>query len=763
MSATATGQRRGSSAEAVKPLGQAQGRRRKREDGGQSKAVAFRGLRVEMPEEAGCTAVVYIAQDADGRWYGSSSLAWDGVVPWTPLLSVMCPTAAETFDDWHGAVDRQVGRLRDYVRKCRANAPTAELLGRAAHAALAVLSWGEAAESLTQLPGGDVSGKTDGDGAAQPSPAAETATSPASGRGDRRAAQPSTAAETATSPKERVSGRRSGELEIPVEKIHRRPSNRGGVPVEAPEVADLAASIERFGLSTAVEVRAVSEEQDLPVGHYELLKGERRWKAHQVAGRETIRAIVVACDAAEAAAAVAVDNTHRRDLDPIARARGIAAAQAQGLTLEDAGLAHGLGVSATKNALRLLELPASVQAAVTAGKLDQAVAIAAVPLLPVPGVAKELERAAKKGEWWLRRADDARHVLEGRLLQNRAVEITTRKPQPWESDEVLVADPKKLTAADREALGVIELRTGNKPRLLATNLAEVQRRKEAAAEQVEQALQEERRKAKAAGKPANPEAEKQQDESLLSKTKELYYLWLRLLIAEALTPGDPRTLRVIWWLAEARGNYGNPLLIGGFLDGVLAIRGRRESGKRHGGAWQAWSRTAAMIGGDDWITDHEMSETLLAQLILWPVFRGSEEYVETAQYSEELAPPNTIPDSWPELRNDDVASASAWLAKIAGPSGKDEGLPTEIGDGWRAAAERAPHSKLLERWLSYHNGRQLERLARELKVDLDPAAKVSDKRAEIVSRHTERRLPLPKVFAKSRAANGKPVRVPPVV
>jgi hypothetical protein len=441
----------------------------------------------------------------------------------------------------------------------------------------------------------------------------------------------------------------------------------------------------------------------------------------------------------------------------IERAKGLRAAVDQGIKLEVAALAYGLGMSAAKNALRLLELPTEVQAAVrlpadAPGHVPTATALAAIPLLAVPGVHEELVAAVKRRDWWLRDAEQARAVMEDQLLPKHAVPIEPRKPDSLDYREVVVADPKRLKAEDCEALGVVKVRTANKPKLYATNLAEVARRKAAAEEQADASAKAERKAAVAEGKPANPDAERMQDETLQRNTEELALLWLRLLIAEALHPGDPRTLRVIWWLHSCRNRYGQEVPLTKLLDGALAIRGRRVKRKGYQDA-SGWELAAAAIAADDWVTDHEHTETLVAQLSLWPVYRVGPEsaaYDETAHYSAEIAAPATMPDNYCQLLREEILAAAAWLAKAAGPTVHGELWATTLADGWRAASERptSPHRKLLERWLGCHNGRQLDRLSKELKIEIDPDAKVADRRAEIVSRHGERRLPLPNSLAK---------------
>lgn len=120
-------------------------------------------------------------------------------------------------------------------------------------------------------------------------------------------------------------------------------------------IASLSASIRQVGVLQPVVVRPT------PDGHYELVMGERRWRAAQAAGLETIPALISDTDDREALQKALIENMHRSDLNAVEEA----AAYQQ--LIEEGGLTHDelaeqLGVSrpAVSNALRLLELPPGV-------------------------------------------------------------------------------------------------------------------------------------------------------------------------------------------------------------------------------------------------------------------------------------------------------------------------------------------------------------------------------------------------------------------
>jgi len=152
-------------------------------------------------------------------------------------------------------------------------------------------------------------------------------------------------------------------------------------------LATLAASIRRLGLLQPVVVRRTD------AGGYELVMGERRWRASQRAGLVTIPALVIETDDRGALERALVENIHRQDLNPIEEA----AAYRQ--LLDEAGLTHeqlaervGLSRPSVSNAIRLLELPDSIQGLVIQGRLSAGHARSLLGLAGHP----LLERIAQK-------------------------------------------------------------------------------------------------------------------------------------------------------------------------------------------------------------------------------------------------------------------------------------------------------------------------------------------------------------------------------
>ncbi len=171
---------------------------------------------------------------------------------------------------------------------------------------------------------------------------------------------------------------------IPVERIRRGPwqPRRDFDPAALEE---LAASIRAQGVLQPVVVRPAGDA-------YELVAGERRWRAAQMAGLAEIPAVVREVDDRTAAALALIENIQRRDLNPIEEARGLARLiDEHGLTHQEAAEAVGRSRAAVSNLLRLLELDAEVRAMVERGELEMGHARALLALPP----ARQREAAAR--------------------------------------------------------------------------------------------------------------------------------------------------------------------------------------------------------------------------------------------------------------------------------------------------------------------------------------------------------------------------------
>jgi len=130
-------------------------------------------------------------------------------------------------------------------------------------------------------------------------------------------------------------------------------------------LAALAASIEAHGILQPITVRAGGG------GRYELIAGERRWRAAQRAGLGTIPAIVRDADDRASAQLALIENIQREDLDPIERATALRdLAERHGMTQERIARAVGVSRPSVANTIRLLELPETVIGMLRSGELS---------------------------------------------------------------------------------------------------------------------------------------------------------------------------------------------------------------------------------------------------------------------------------------------------------------------------------------------------------------------------------------------------------
>jgi ParB family chromosome partitioning protein len=130
-------------------------------------------------------------------------------------------------------------------------------------------------------------------------------------------------------------------------------------------LAELAASIKTQGIMQPVLVRPIGQ------GLYEIIAGERRFRAAQLAGLEEIPVLVREVDDQAAAAMALIENIQREDLNPLEEAQGIARLISDfNYTHEQAATAVGRSRSAVSNLLRLVNLAAPVQTMLMAGDID---------------------------------------------------------------------------------------------------------------------------------------------------------------------------------------------------------------------------------------------------------------------------------------------------------------------------------------------------------------------------------------------------------
>ena len=190
----------------------------------------------------------------------------------------------------------------------------------------------------------------------------------------------------------------------------------------------LSESIKERGVLQPVLVRP------LDAGNYELIAGERRWRAAGLAGLETMPAIVRANTDATTLELALIENMAREDLNPIEEARACEALTEElGLSREEVGRRVGRGRVAVSNLLRLLDLPDEAIELVEQGRLSEGHGRA---LLTASGndERRRLARAAVEGRWSVRELE-AR--ARGERPPTRATRRRTRALHPDQEDAIV--------------------------------------------------------------------------------------------------------------------------------------------------------------------------------------------------------------------------------------------------------------------------------------------------------------------------------------
>ena len=190
------------------------------------------------------------------------------------------------------------------------------------------------------------------------------------------------------------------------------------------ELRELAESIRAQGLIQPVIVR------ELGLSDYELIAGERRWRACQLAGLTEIPAVIKAVNDEAALAMGIIENIQRADLNPVEEAQGYKRLVDEfGLTHENLAQAVGKSRSAISNSLRLLSLPEQIQQHINQGLLEMGHARA---LITLPVLAQlQLAEAAIREAWSVREME--------------------RQAQAWQQNAPLSAQ-KATKAVDADVL-----------------------------------------------------------------------------------------------------------------------------------------------------------------------------------------------------------------------------------------------------------------------------------------------------------------------
>lgn len=201
---------------------------------------------------------------------------------------------------------------------------------------------------------------------------------------------------------------------------------------------ELADSIEAQGIIQPIVVRTLGENS------YELIAGERRWRAAQLAGLEQVPAVIRELDDESAIAMSLIENIQRQDLNAIEEAMALhRLIEEFEMTHEQVAKAVGKSRAAVSNLLRLLQLPTAVRAMVEQGKIDMGHARALLSLAP----SKQVEVAQA--------------IIEQALSVRQTEELIRQLNQPAEDkaqgtgSTSIDPDVKRLQNNLRERLGAV--------------------------------------------------------------------------------------------------------------------------------------------------------------------------------------------------------------------------------------------------------------------------------------------------------------------
>jgi ParB family chromosome partitioning protein len=213
--------------------------------------------------------------------------------------------------------------------------------------------------------------------------------------------------------------------------------------IDQEALAELAESIKSQGVMQPILARPIE------AGRYEIIAGERRWRAARMAGLATVPALVREVPDRHALAIALIENLQREDLNPLDEATGIRRLTDEfGMTHAEAAEAVGRSRAAITNALRLLELAPPVQELLREGKLDMGHARALLALPALKQIEFAREAVAKQ--------------LSVRQVEKRVAHLSARA-----TGRTRVRGDRDVARLEEELSGqlgtTVSIRTGAKP------------------------------------------------------------------------------------------------------------------------------------------------------------------------------------------------------------------------------------------------------------------------------------------------------------
>ena len=201
--------------------------------------------------------------------------------------------------------------------------------------------------------------------------------------------------------------------------------------IDVERLTELAESIKAQGVIQPIVAREISRDK------FEIIAGERRWRAAMQAGLDDVPVVLRDVDDRAVIAMALIENIQREDLNPLEEAQGIARLVNEfHLTHEQAAQAVGRSRSAASNLLRLLHLAEPVQQMLMAGDLDMGHARALLPSKvrnkywsPRKWSARN-SVCARRRSWWRRRPHHGKNPCCASRKKNHAILRASRKNSP---------------------------------------------------------------------------------------------------------------------------------------------------------------------------------------------------------------------------------------------------------------------------------------------------------------------------------------------
>lgn len=239
----------------------------------------------------------------------------------------------------------------------------------------------------------------------------------------------------------------AGNLYLPISQVENYSAQPRKLFDEA-ALAELADSIREHGVIQPLTVRKLAS------GYYQIIAGERRWRAARMAGLTEVPAVVIEADDQKAAELALVENLQREDLNPMEEAAGYQALiQTYHMTQEEAAQRVGKSRSAVANAMRLLGLQPAVRKLVEDGSLSAGHARALLPLSPT--LQEQAAEAVMQGQLSVRQTEA--------LVKKLSLEPEEEEPLMEEAapQEVDYAKEAQVSLASKLGRGV-RIVTGRK-------------------------------------------------------------------------------------------------------------------------------------------------------------------------------------------------------------------------------------------------------------------------------------------------------------